>query len=109
MPVRSSSHPCISFPPRPRAPNAPVFVSRDARQTGLRDTFGQVKFDLGEPFLPFEQLLGCLPGASANFLPSPYARLMVSPDSPIIDFYPEDFEVSERLLLAVVGFVVLEV
>lgn len=56
-----------------------------------------VRFDLGEPFLPFEQLLGCLPGASAGFLPSAYARLMTSPESPIIDFYPEDFEVRSIL------------
>ncbi|CAN0314773.1 unnamed protein product, partial [Laminaria digitata] len=61
--------------------------------TGLRKVFGEVRFDLGEPFLPFEQLLGCLPGASAGFLPAPYGRLMLSPESPILDFYPEDFEV----------------
>ncbi|CAN0260197.1 unnamed protein product, partial [Discosporangium mesarthrocarpum] len=61
--------------------------------TSLREVFRKVKFDLGEPFLPFEQLLGCLPSASANFLPAPYSQLMLSQTSPIIDFYPEDFEV----------------
>ncbi|RYE83401.1 MAG: hypothetical protein EOO65_04020, partial [Methanosarcinales archaeon] len=31
-----------------------------------------VAFVLGKPFLPFQQLLGCLPAASANFLPACY-------------------------------------
>lgn len=31
-----------------------------------------VAFALGKPFLPFQQLLGCLPSASANFLPACY-------------------------------------
>ena len=31
-----------------------------------------VKFTQGEPFRPFEQLLGVLPSASARLLPSPF-------------------------------------
>ncbi|KAG5186855.1 XRN 5'-3' exonuclease N-terminus-domain-containing protein [Tribonema minus] len=61
--------------------------------TGLRDMFGKVSFRLSKPFLPFEQLLGCLPAASAWCLPKPYALLMTSPDSPIADFYPADFKI----------------
>jgi 5'-3' exoribonuclease 1 len=33
-----------------------------------------------------------LPTASANFLPAPYQRLMLDPNSPIRDFYPEKWE-----------------
>jgi len=46
-----------------------------------------------KPFHPFEQLLAVLPPASAQFVPHAYARLMCESDSPIADFYPEDFEV----------------
>eukprot|EP00577_Skeletonema_sp_RCC1716_P004334 CAMPEP_0113422210 /NCGR_PEP_ID=MMETSP0013_2-20120614/28337_1 /TAXON_ID=2843 ORGANISM="Skeletonema costatum, Strain 1716" /NCGR_SAMPLE_ID=MMETSP0013_2 /ASSEMBLY_ACC=CAM_ASM_000158 /LENGTH=1367 /DNA_ID=CAMNT_0000309935 /DNA_START=266 /DNA_END=4369 /DNA_ORIENTATION=- /assembly_acc=CAM_ASM_000158 len=47
----------------------------------------------GEPLRPFEQLLGCLPPSSSYLLPEPYRWLMTSPDSPLIDFYPESFTV----------------
>ena len=53
----------------------------------------KIKFVKGKPFLPFEQLLGCLPAASAQFLPKSYQVLMTDPKSPIIDFYPLDFKV----------------
>ncbi|CAG8710122.1 28270_t:CDS:10, partial [Gigaspora margarita] len=51
-----------------------------------------IKFDLGRPFKPFEQLMGVLPEGSKRLLPSPYQDLMTNPDSPIIDFYPKDFD-----------------
>lgn len=59
----------------------------------LPELFREIKFELGEPLLPFEQLMGCLPPASASLVPKPYRILMTSPQSPIIRFYPEDFEV----------------
>lgn len=67
-------------------------------------------FDLNKPFRPFEQLMGVLPDLSANLVPIPYRvgslvwmspfalahaslqDLMGNPESPIIDFYPRDFE-----------------
>ena len=48
-------------------------------------------FDLGRPFLPFEQLLAVLPAASKVALPPIFYPLMESPTSPIIDFYRTDF------------------
>ena len=52
-----------------------------------------IQFDKGNPFRPFEQLMGVLPAASNHAIPSIFHPLMTEADSPIIDFYPEDFPV----------------
>lgn len=53
----------------------------------------ELKYDLGQPFLPYEQLLGVLPAASKALLPVAHHSLMSSIDSPIIDYYPSNFQV----------------
>ncbi|KAJ6560949.1 exonuclease II [Mycena sp. CBHHK59/15] len=52
----------------------------------------EFKFDLGKPFRPFEQLMGVLPVASKEHIPVAYQDLMFNPNSPIIGFYPLEFE-----------------
>lgn len=56
------------------------------------DTF-DIKFELNAPLKPFEQLMGVLPAASKMHLPKAFHDLMTEGDSPIIDFYPTQFEV----------------
>ena len=55
--------------------------------------FEKIKFEMGEPLKPFQQLMGCLPPASSTLVPKPYRQLMSSPESPIAHFYPVDFKV----------------
>ncbi|VVD04059.1 unnamed protein product [Leptidea sinapis] len=56
--------------------------------------FKDLKFDfeLGEPFKPFEQLLAVLPASSKHLLPTPFHDLMTDEDSPIVHYYPINFE-----------------
>ncbi|KAG6833818.1 hypothetical protein H0H87_011752 [Tephrocybe sp. NHM501043] len=52
-----------------------------------------LKFVLGQPFKPFEQLMGVFPAASRKHIPSVFHSLMTAEESPIIDFYPPTFEI----------------
>ncbi|KAH7008280.1 XRN 5'-3' exonuclease N-terminus-domain-containing protein [Ilyonectria destructans] len=51
-----------------------------------------LNFQKGQPFKPYEQLMGVLPDRSKKIVPKVYHDLMTNPESPIIDFYPRDFE-----------------
>eukprot|EP00794_Sanderia_malayensis_P017453 gene17453-19198_t len=46
-----------------------------------------------QPFKPLEQLMGVFPAASGQHIPPTWRDLMSSPESPILDFYPEDFKI----------------
>ena len=50
-----------------------------------------VEFPQGKPFTPLLQLLSVLPPQSGTFLPRPYEELMSSPESPLVEYYPQDF------------------
>ncbi|KAI9333593.1 exoribonculease Dhp1 [Obelidium mucronatum] len=51
-----------------------------------------IKFELGQPFNPIEQLMGVFPAClSGKHIPSVFHPLMLDDNSPIIDFYPENF------------------
>lgn len=60
---------------------------------GLEDMEPRKLFNKGTPFHPYEQLMGVMPAGSSHTLPEPYRILMSDPNSPIIDFYPEDFPI----------------
>lgn len=53
-------------------------------------------FQRGTPFKPFEQLLGVLPPTSRYLLPTALQPLMVDPESPLLHFYPEDFQLDQN-------------
>ena len=52
----------------------------------------KMNFEMSKPFLPFEQLMAVLPANSKKLIPEAFQPLMLSPNSPILDFYPEEFE-----------------
>ena len=52
-----------------------------------------IKFDIGQPFKPFEQLMGVFPASSRVHIPATFHDLMTEDSSPIIDFYPTEFEI----------------
>lgn len=56
-------------------------------------TFNFPKYQKTTPLLPFQQLLSVLPPKSAKLLPNPLQDLILNDDSPIKDYYPDDFEV----------------
>uniref|UniRef100_A0A669DKD4 5'-3' exoribonuclease 1 n=1 Tax=Oreochromis niloticus TaxID=8128 RepID=A0A669DKD4_ORENI len=59
----------------------------------IRNVSGlKLTFELGQPFMPFQQLLAVLPAASMELLPECYRHLMTSESSPIIGYYPLDFK-----------------
>jgi 5'-3' exoribonuclease 1 len=49
-------------------------------------------FELSKPLKPLQQLLGVLPAASRAFLPPAYRQLMTDVDSPMVHYYPLDFD-----------------
>ena len=63
--------------------------------TDLLAVSSHIQFDIGQPFRPFQQLLGCLPPPSKALLPRVYQFLMISDDSPILEYYPLDFGIDQ--------------
>ncbi|CAN6599240.1 5'-3' exoribonuclease 1 [Trichomonascus vanleenenianus] len=59
-------------------------------------TKDKIDFNLGTPFHPFEQLMGVLPDRSKTLVPPAYHTLMTDETSPIIDFYPREFELDKN-------------
>ncbi|KAJ8086306.1 5'-3' exoribonuclease 2 [Marasmius tenuissimus] len=52
-----------------------------------------IRFTLGQPFNPYEQLMGVFPAASRKHIPESFHHLMTEEESPIIDFYPPTFQI----------------
>ncbi|XP_071639281.1 5'-3' exoribonuclease 1 [Temnothorax longispinosus] len=52
----------------------------------------KLEFELGEPFLPFQQLLAVLPAFSKELLPEAFQLLLTEDSSPIINYYPHNFK-----------------
>ncbi|KAG1791534.1 exoribonuclease 2 [Suillus plorans] len=53
----------------------------------------QIDFTLGQPFKPYEQLMGVFPPASRKHIPEVFHDLMTNEESPIHDFYPSTFQI----------------
>jgi 5'-3' exoribonuclease 2 len=61
---------------------------------GSATSTDMIHLELGKPFRPFTQLQAVMPASSGLLvLPPCYSRLMTDPQSPIIDYYPDEFEI----------------
>ena len=56
-------------------------------------TFKFSKYKKTVPLLPFQQLISIMPPKSSNLLPEPLNKLLTDEDSPIKEYYPEEFEI----------------
>ena len=57
------------------------------------DRMGPIRFEKGNPFKPYEQLMGVLPASSNHAIPEVFRNLMTDEGSDILDFYPKEFVV----------------
>ena len=73
----------------------------------LNNVSAKITFEIGQPFFPFQQLLGCLPPASRTMLPRAYQWLMVAPESPVLHFYPLDFGIGMCCIFIVIDIIVI--
>jgi 5'-3' exoribonuclease 1 len=53
----------------------------------------KIHFIKGRPFEPLIQLLAVLPPKSSIFLPHSFADLMINKQSPILEFYPQEYKI----------------
>jgi len=56
-------------------------------------TFSCKKYDIDEPFTPFQQLMTVLPEKSAKLLPKPISDLMKESSPVLGEFFPSEFEI----------------
>ncbi|KAI9335037.1 XRN 5'-3' exonuclease N-terminus-domain-containing protein [Zopfochytrium polystomum] len=54
-----------------------------------------IRFELGEPFKPVEQLMCVLPPGSRSLIPTAFHKLMLDDDSPLKSFFPVEFKFDE--------------
>ena len=52
-----------------------------------------IKFSIGEPLKPIEQLLCVLPKQSSYLVPQDARQLMNNDNSPLVHLYPNEFEI----------------
>ena len=57
------------------------------------DIFNNIKFDLGKPLAPYEQLLCVLPKESNFLLPKPLRKLMLNVNSSLTHLYPNKYKI----------------
>lgn len=69
----------------------PPFIS-DIGKYLDKININKIRFELGKPLKPFQQLLSVLPPQSSFLLPNGLAKLMTHPKSSLVFAYPREFE-----------------
>lgn len=83
---------CYKYHYAPMMTDLAEYMSRWTDLTELYD------FELGEPMIPFVQLLAVLPPTSASLLPDVYSDLMLNPKSRLVKsgMYNMEFEIDQE-------------
>lgn len=74
--------------------NVPSFLDIYNYYNTFISDINTIKFEKNRPVKPFQQLLMVLPQQSKELLPLRYRDLMTDINSPIIEYYPDEYELN---------------
>jgi 5'-3' exoribonuclease 1 len=84
---------CVSWEWNYPYPIPPSFNDIYNYMNNFISNINHLEIEKARPLKPFEQLLSVLPQQSAHLLPQTYQKLMTDMTSPIIEYYPDNYNI----------------